>query len=306
MRSKNLMKKQTLSILLALVLLLSISIFPVFAQDWDEEDVSGFFGTIEDWDAESFSLAGVDSEDFVFEDYDSKSVESFDVTPEATYEPKSLIDETTAAATATYVKCGDGKLKITVTLTQLTPITGTPYVTYIRSIKISDVTGDPNIATASYKLQDCHTQFGDRCDKVYFDSAGTASLTGYVTVPRVFDGAVNPTFDVTIVQSESRWAAPDALNNVVLDNQTSSVDTHAPDLCQTGVISTHVEWGITSNVTGKQNLKLISPFLRMLISSSRQKLQSELPVIRIIFADTHGMAAAATRWEAITANPVNG
>ncbi|MHC1773476.1 MAG: hypothetical protein AB9907_17410 [Flexilinea sp.] len=249
------MKKQTLSILLALVLLLSISIFPVFAQDWDEEDVSGFFGTIEDWDADSFSLAGVDSEDFVFEDYDSKSVESFDVTPEATYEPKSLIDETTAAATATYVKCGDGKLKITVTLTQLTPITGTPYVTYIRSIKISDVTGDPNIATASYKLQDCHTQFGDRCDKVYFDSAGTASLTGYVTVPRVFDGAVNPTFDVTIVQSESRWADPDALNNVVLDNQTSSVDAHAPDLCQTGVISNTLN-GYYQQCNGKAEFKV--------------------------------------------------
>ena len=248
------MKKQTLSILLALVLLLSISIFPVFAQDWDEEDVSSYFGSIEDWDSESYSLAGVDSEDFVFEEYDSKSVESFDVTPEATYEAKSLINDTLATATATYVPCGDGKLKITIHLEQLTPITGTPYVTYIRSVEVSNVLGDPNIATASYKLQDCHSQFGDRCDKVYFDSDGTATLTGYVKVPMVLDGTMNPTFSVNIVQSESKWAAPDDVAGFDIAG-TSNVDTHAPDMCQTGVISNTLN-GYYQRCNGKAEFRV--------------------------------------------------
>ncbi len=228
------MKKQTLSILLALVLLLSISIFPVFAQDWDEEEVSGYFGTIEDWDAESFGLAGVDSEDNVFDDYDSKSVEPFAVTPEANYEAKSFADGASATATATYVKCGDGKLKVTIKLEQQGTITGTPYVTFIRSIKVKNVSVGP--AVGEYELKGCRTQFGDSCEKVYYGSDGKATLSGYVTIPVVFDGTANPTFDVEVSQSDSRWAAPDPAKTFTVSG-TSSVDTSAPDLCQTGVIN---------------------------------------------------------------------
>ncbi len=223
------MKKQTLSILLALVLLLSISILPVFAQDWDEEEVSGYFGAIEDWDTESFGLAGVDSEDVGFDGYDSKSVDSFAVTPETNYEAKSLIG--TATVSATFVKCGDGKLKITIKLVQQGTITGTPYVTYIRSIKVKNLS--VGTAGAEYELKGCRTQFGDSCEKVYYDADGNATLTGYVTVPVVFDGTVSPTFDVEITQSESRWAAPDA--TIITASGTSTAE--ATDLCQTGVIN---------------------------------------------------------------------
>ncbi|HPL57963.1 MAG TPA: hypothetical protein PLT22_07240, partial [Flexilinea sp.] len=121
------MKKQTLSILLALVLLLSISIFPVFAQELSEDEVSGYFGAIEDWTTQDLALAGVDSEAVDLTEFEAKSVENpvptAELTDEVTVEgekgvdlqAKSIIDSITSLS-GEFVGCGDGKIKIEIGL----------------------------------------------------------------------------------------------------------------------------------------------------------------------------------------------
>ena len=66
------MKKQALSILLALVLTLSVSAFPVLAQSISEGDAVEYFGVIDDWGMDDLTLSGVDLTGIDLSTFESK------------------------------------------------------------------------------------------------------------------------------------------------------------------------------------------------------------------------------------------
>ncbi|HQG89159.1 MAG TPA: hypothetical protein PKX80_06555, partial [Flexilinea sp.] len=228
------MKKQTLSILLALVLLLSISIFPVFAQELSEDEVSGYFGAIEDWTTQDLALAGVDSEAVDLTEFEAKSVENpvptAELTDEVTVEgekgvdlqAKSIIDPATVTLSGEFVACGDGKIKIEIGLkrTADSSSTGMPNMIFVKSVIVT-------IGTTDYELQNCKSQYGDACSKVYLDASGNATLTGYVEIPRVLD-TTPVSFDVEINYSKT---AHGALETPVTKSGGSATSTK--DLCAT-------------------------------------------------------------------------
>ena len=76
------MKKQVLSIILALVLLPSILCFPVFAQEISESQAVEYFGVVEDWEETDLSLAGVDLTEVDLSTFAPKSVEDIALAPE--------------------------------------------------------------------------------------------------------------------------------------------------------------------------------------------------------------------------------
>ena len=76
------MKKQVLSIILALVLLPSILCFPVFAQEISESQAVEYFGVVEDWAETDLSLAGVDLTEVDLSTFAPKSVEDIALAPE--------------------------------------------------------------------------------------------------------------------------------------------------------------------------------------------------------------------------------
>ena len=75
------MKKQALSILLALVLTLSVSAFPVFAQSISEGDAVEYFGVIDDWGMDDLNLSGVDMTGIDLSAFESKSADDLTLEP---------------------------------------------------------------------------------------------------------------------------------------------------------------------------------------------------------------------------------
>lgn len=249
------MKKQTLSILLALVLLLSISIFPVFAQELSEDEVSGYFGAIEDWTTNDLALAGVDSEAVDTTEFETKSVENpvptAEIAEEATVEgekgvdlqAKSIIDSITSL-TGEFVACGDGKIKIEISLkrTADSGSTGVPNMIFVKSVIVT-------IGTADYELQNCKSQYGDACSKVYLDASGNATLTGYVEIPRVLPDAP-VTFDVEINYSKT---AHGALETPITESGGTASSTD--DLCAAAGVTVVATKGIYEQCGGKASFK---------------------------------------------------
>jgi hypothetical protein len=250
------MKKQTLSILLALVLLLSISIFPVFAQELSEDEVSGYFGAIEDWTTQDLALAGVDSEAVDLTEFEAKSVgnpvPTAELTDEVTVEgekgvdlqAKSIIDPATVTLSGEFVACGDGKIKIEIGLkrTADSSSTGMPNMIFVKSVIVT-------IGTTDYELQNCKSQYGDACSKVYLDASGNATLTGYVEIPRVLD-TTPVSFDVEINYSKT---AHGALETPVTKSGGSATSTK--DLCATEGVDVVATKGIYEQCGGKASFK---------------------------------------------------
>ena len=252
------MKKQTLSILLALVLLLSISIFPVFAQELSEDEVSGYFGAIEDWTTQDLALAGVDSEAVDLTEFEAKSVENpvptAELTDEVTVEgekgvdlqAKSIIDSITSLS-GEFVGCGDGKIKIEIGLkrTADSSSTGMPNMIFVKSVIVK-------IDGTDYELQNCKTQYGDACSKVYLDASGNATLTGYVEIPDILNASTIPLTSATINYSKTAHGTPDLS---ITSTDPEYVATRTKDLCATEGVDVVATKGIYEQCGGKASFK---------------------------------------------------
>lgn len=121
------MKKQALSILLALVLTLSVSAFPVLAQSISEGDAVEYFGVIDDWGMDDLTLSGVDLTGIDLSAFESKSPDDLRLEPTIIETPfaatemaadgdglsaKTIITNAGSDAKGSFVPCGDGKLNI--------------------------------------------------------------------------------------------------------------------------------------------------------------------------------------------------
>ncbi len=203
------MKKLTLSVLLALVMILSITALSVFAQEWDENDVIDYLGTVEDWDSQLVDGSNSSSEGNLpsgisFNDFNdvSKSVSESDVADSGSdsYTAKSFVAASGNAAEGQFFPCGDGKLWIKITLNETTD-TGSAAqpggVTFIRSIKVTSIGG--TTLSSALSLKECRTKEGGSCKAVYFDGNGQAVMYGYVYMPEVL--TADSTFDVSIVDA---------------------------------------------------------------------------------------------------------
>ena len=207
------MNTKTLSILFALVMVLSMSA-GVFAQDftetWDEETVLTVFNDLDIMFPDLF--ADIDS-DFLFVDNDDVAVipsefpmdgDEFaakDLTLED-LEAKAPIDASgTAKMEASFSPCGDGLIKFDVTLQKAADESGTASnyygpnnTTYIRSIAVT-VDGAPA------QIKKCSSTGGDNCRSVKFNGKGVAHLTGYIYAPVVYAADATPAIEMTITHS---------------------------------------------------------------------------------------------------------
>ena len=211
------MKTKTVSILFALVLVLSL-FGGVFAQDafdetWDEETVLTVFNDLEMVFPDMF--ADEDS-DYLFVEEElnhnfptsNGEVISKDVTEEdleGDVEAKAAIDPTTGTLnSATFSPCGDGLIKFDITITKDDgtnyPDTylGSSSVAYLRSITADVAVNDGTSGTQIYenqKIVKCSSTGGDNCRQIYFNSKGEARIKGYIQTPVV----LNSTDTVTVV-----------------------------------------------------------------------------------------------------------
>ncbi len=250
------MKKQTLSILLALVLLLSISIFPVFAQEISEEEISGYFGVIEDWDMQDLALAGVDAEAVDMTEFEAKSVEA----PEALIAEEVVVGgeqelaaKAYAVKTATsegkYVSCGDGKFKVKITITEDKTIPaadmGTPGFIFIDKVTISNING----VADSFELKDCKSSMGETCEKVAF-VGGKTVIEGYVSAPFIIDAA-SVTYDVSI---DWKKEAGDVFEGPI--TVIGATATETDNLCPVNNLIQVAEKGVYEQCGGKASFKV--------------------------------------------------
>lgn len=242
------MNKQTLSILLALVLLLSISIFPVFAQETSEEELSGYFGVIEDWNLQDLSLAGVDAEAVDLTEFESKSVED----PVGLVAEPVVVDgadqelqakawiKDTVVAEGEFVPCGDGKISVKLTIEEGAAADNAG-ITYIDSIDIDGL----------YDLKDCKVGMGDSCDKIYF-VGGKATITGYFEFPDwVLDSSSTPSFTVNVKFAVEKGGT--IYTRTALLSPTASTET---DLCSTVPATVAATKGVYEQCGGKASFKV--------------------------------------------------
>lgn len=217
------MKKQVLSIILALVLLPSILCFPVFAQEISESQAVEYFGVVEDWAETDLSLAGVDLTEVDLSTFAPKSVEDIALAPE-TVEVSESEDGLTAKSvinaaiqvTGSYVPCGNGRLNLTIKVerdpaTPDDPPANAKNAIYIKSIKISNVTGFP--PGSVFELEKCDVCKSD--GRVNLDAAGKATIKGYVTLPLVYDetaGPININLDFEYARSKTAAASEPVIN----------------------------------------------------------------------------------------------
>ncbi len=243
------MKTKTVSILFALVLVLSL-FGGVFAQDafdetWDEETVLTVFNDLEIVFPDMF--ADEDSDYLFVEEalnYNFPTsggvVISKDVSEED-LEAKAAIDPTTGTVnSATFSPCGDGLIKFDITITK---DDGTNYsgvylgpsqVAYLRSI-LADV--DVNGTTYSdLSIKKCTSTGGDNCRQIYFNSKGEARIKGYIAVPVVLTADDTVTFTLKLVHSTYMTALWDVDKQAEIDiSGTASADKN--DYCQSTIES---------------------------------------------------------------------
>lgn len=217
------MKKQALSILLALVLTLSVSAFPVFAQSISEGDAVEYFGVIDDWGMDDLNLSGVDMTGIDLSAFESKSADDLTLEPTIVETPfpaaetdadglsaKTLLDAGAANGSGSFVPCGDGKLNIELKIPKLAaqvPPEGTggniKNAIIVKSIKIKNISLDP-VPGAVHDLQGCSV-----CDgggKLKLTASGDAVIKGWVRVPVIYPAAP-VTFDADIVYAMGPSAA---------------------------------------------------------------------------------------------------
>ena len=202
------MKTKTLSILFALVMILSLSV-GVFADAWDETwDEETVLTVFNDLDVIFPDLFADDDTDYLFvdedfswnfpkdgDDYAAKGLDFDEVAP------KAPIDPTDFAMEATFDPCGDGLIKFDVTIKKAADESGTvsqyygpSKITYIRDI-VALVDGIPA------DVMKCTSSGGDNCRSVKFNSKGEAHIKGYVYAPEVLDKNAAPDLDLVIYHS---------------------------------------------------------------------------------------------------------
>jgi hypothetical protein len=228
------MKTKTLSILFALVMVLSMSV-GVFAQDpfaetWDENTVLTVFS---DMDMVFPDLFADDDSDFLFVDGPESFPGGF-TTKDSNDKliakaPVDGADENPLAAIPyteldgvefTYDPCGDGLIKFTVPLDRetiaqyvadhpfpeyLNPFSTEKYgpekVTYIRNIEAYLTLPDGTIIEAT--LKKCNAP--DDCHKIIWKKDGTAKLTGYLYAPVVMEFEDSGDIDVEMYIEVSNY-----------------------------------------------------------------------------------------------------
>ena len=189
------MKTKTLSILFALVMVLSLSA-GVFAQDfnetWDEETVLTVFSDLDLVFPDMF--ADADS-DFLWVTNPNPDGGSYPSEfPGDPYNAKAPIETTTIEGVEfTYDPCGDGLLAFTVTLPRVEFDATADYSTvvneglnkygpeqnaYIRNIT---ATVDGNEAM----VKKCSTKGADNCNVITFNKKGEAKISGFLYYPEV-------------------------------------------------------------------------------------------------------------------------
>ena len=204
------MKTKTVSILFALVLVLSL-FGGVFAQDafdetWDEETVLTVFNDLEMVFPDMF--ADEDS-DYLFVEEElnhnfptsNGEVISKDVTEEDLEAKAAIEQDKYTVNSATFSPCGDGLIKFDVTIYKADANSdgyadaylGSSSVSYLRSI-LADVDVDGTVYS-DLSIKKCTSTGGDNCRQIYFNSKGEARIKGYIQTPVV----LNSTDTVTVV-----------------------------------------------------------------------------------------------------------
>ncbi len=220
------MKTKTLSILFALVMILSLSV-GVFAQEeafeetWDEDTVITLFS---DLDLVFPDLFAAEDSDYLWEDeptfwkdFPDGGKHAKDITLEDLEEPVAKAGiaapgtDSTRFKSLSFDACGDGLIKYDLILVRNDDVNGDPLpgpnsgytgpsrTTYIRRLSVK-VNGQ------SASIKSCSSTGGDKCRSVKFNSAGEAHLKGYIYAPDIMlDGTV-PGVEMTIVHSTYRSA----------------------------------------------------------------------------------------------------
>lgn len=273
------MKKQALSIILALVLLLGNSSFLVFAQEINVSDVVEYFGVIDDWGMDDLNLSGVDMTGIDLSTFDSKSAGDLTLEPPIVETPfstaetdadglsaKTLLDPATATGSGSFVPCGDGKLNIELKISKANPqvpLEGAggniKNAIIVKSIKIKNITDDPD--AAEYDLQGCSV-----CDgggKLKLDASGNAIIKGWVRLKQIYvAGPVN--FDADIVYA----MGPSAADEAPIAIAGATLTATGPGFCQaklnpTAQKATYEDCGgklsYKVDVTVPANLKFVVP-----------------------------------------------
>ena len=213
------MKTKTLSILFALVMILSLSV-GVFAQEeafeetWDEETVITLFS---DLDLVFPDLFVWEDEPTFWKDFPDSGKHAKDITLEDLDETVAKAGIAQPSATGTRFKklsfdaCGDGLIKYDLILAKdvdtngdLIPgaasgYTGPSRTTYIRELKVRVNGFDADVKS-------CTSTGGDNCRSVKFNSQGEAHLKGYIYSPFVIQNGETPTVEMDIVHSTYRSA----------------------------------------------------------------------------------------------------
>lgn len=222
------MKTKTLSILFALVAILSMSV-GVFATDfnetWDEETVLTVFSDMEIFFPDLF----VDiNSDFLWSDSDVAIIPTFGKSADLEAKAPSMAAFKTMKATAD--PCGDGLIKIEVEIEKdgsvptTTPGYGAKNKTYLRDIRVYD-------GTTELDLAKCTSNGGDNCRSVRFNSKGLAKVTMYVYTNDVFTSSSAKNLTVEIDVSDSMTM----LFKTTPDNMVSgnvAVTASDKDYCQ--------------------------------------------------------------------------
>lgn len=186
------MKKTTLTLLFALVLILSVSVMNVFAASEEEvltvfNDLSVMYPELSSGDnmpvvSSPIELSGSSAED------ESVMKAPIDFNAPIGY-PGSVEGK--------FNTCGDGTIDLDIRINRMDPddaaaagiYYGPNNITYIRKI-VADVTVNGTTYT-DLSLKDCKSTGGDSCHAVYFNSKGEARISGYVQLPVVIPAGTN-------------------------------------------------------------------------------------------------------------------
>ena len=195
------MKTKTLSIVFALVMVLSMSV-GVFAQDftetWDENTVLTVFSDMELYFPDMF--ANEDS-DFLWADGPSAYPNAFGPDAKAVdpseLEEKAAMSRSKWDAEFSYDPCGDGLIKFDVTLYRQDSTVmykGDENTSYTRNIEATANTGE------KISLKKCESTGGDDCHSITFrkqaDGSYAAHIKGYLYYPNVLDGSETITMTI--------------------------------------------------------------------------------------------------------------
>ena len=217
---------KTLGRIFIIIMLLSLTAVPTFALDYTDEQLLAYFGMVENWTVDDLNKAGLKEGDVVFDElmnwdlaYTEEEAQEMltnetpieSVVTEPEYEGKAIVTALEGGAGGSYVPCGDGKLQVSIQLKNVIQLplenNGEPMVVYIRSVVISGVSGDPT--NGSYTLMDCKDASGAACEKIMLGSDGTATISGHVTIPQVYNsGNISCTATLTYSKAEGAASEP--------------------------------------------------------------------------------------------------